>query len=250
MPAPPVPSTAAGRVGAHRITVLAGPTAPTCSTRRPDHLPVAKKADLEASFRACSARCAEAARAEADGDYPRALDRAEAALPLLREYVAFLRRYQKVEAPGLSPVDLIVRYAPPMFAGRSLDAVDAWVAEANRAERAAYPDLPDRLAEARRRLALAVLVWPVWPAAARNRHVDAAGAADLLDFWTRYGAVAHRPGTAPPVYEPVTHPRRRARGKCPTCGRADEAEWAALLGPRACPHCRATGEFAIVARTA
>jgi hypothetical protein len=211
---------------------------------------VARKADLEASFRACSARCAEAARAEADGDYPRVLEAVAVALSVLHDYVAFLRRYQKVEAPGLPPIDLIVRYAPPMFAGRSLDAVDAWLAGANRAERAAYPDLSDRLAAARRRLALAVVVWPAWPAAAPNRHADAAGAADLLEFWTRYGAVARRPGAAPPVYEPVTHPHRRARGKCPTCGRAGEAEWAALVGPRTCPHCRATGEFVIVARTA
>lgn len=177
--------------------------------------PVAKKVDLEASFRACQAHCAEAMRSEADGDYPRALARAETALPLVRESVAFLRRYQKVEAPQLPAVDLILRCAPPLFARRALDAVAAWLAELNRAERAAYADLPDRVAAARRRLALAVRVWPTWPATATPAvaPADAADVARLFDVWTRSGAIARRPGTSPAVYEPVTHPRRPVRGK-------------------------------------
>jgi hypothetical protein len=209
---------------------------------------VAKKADLEASFRACSARCAEATRAEADGDYARVLERAESTLPLLRESIAYLRRYQKVTAPYLPSVDLILRYAPPLFAGQSLDAVAGWFSGASWPERAAYPDLPGRLDAARRRLALAVRVWPAWPAAAAPQAADPAGASELQEFWMRYGAVARRPGAAPPAYEPVTHPRRWARGKCSRCGRSDEAEWADLLAPRTCPHCRAETEFVIVAR--
>jgi len=213
---------------------------------------VAKKVDLEASFRACSARCAEAARAEAASDYPRVLDQAESTLPLLRQYIAYLRRYQKVEAPHLPSVDLILTYAPPIFGRRSLDLVDAWFAEGSRTERAAYPDLPDRLATARGRLALAVRLWPMWPATVGTpiSAPDAAEAALLFDVWTRCGAIARRPGVSPPAYAPVTHPRRRARGKCPHCGRADEAAWADLLDTRRCPHCRAEGPFVIVARTA
>jgi hypothetical protein len=210
---------------------------------------VAKKADLEASFRACQTRCAEATRAEGQGDYARVLERAESTLPLLRESIAYLRRYQKVKAPYLPSVDLILRYAPPLFARRSLDAVDGWFAGASRPERAAYPDLPDRLDAARRRLALAVRVWPAWPAAAVRQATDAAEVSGLLDLWMRYGTVARKPGTAPPVYAPVTHPRRRARGKCARCGRSDEAAWADLLVPRICPHCRTEAVFVIVART-
>ena len=227
-----------GRHPAGRITPL------------PDPLPrplVAKKADLEASFRTCQTRCAEATRAEADGDYSRALERAVAALPLLREYIAYLRRYQKVEAPHLPPVDLILQYAPPLFARGVLDTLDAWLAEAGRAERAAYPDLPGRLEAARRRLALAIRVWPAWPVTAPSP--DGSDATELLRFWTRYGAVARRPGTDAPIFEPVTHPRRSALGKCPGCRRTHETVWAALLDPSPCPHCRAAGPFVIVART-
>jgi hypothetical protein len=103
------------RPSADRISALA--------TAKPDP-PVAKKAELEASFLTAHARCAEAAAAEADLDFPRALRQAEAALPLVRESIAYPRRYHKVEAPNLPAVDLILRFAPPAFARRSLDAVD------------------------------------------------------------------------------------------------------------------------------
>src|SRR5262245_45206661 len=168
-------------------------------SRLPSEPPVAKKADLEASFRECSARCAEATRAEANGDFAVVLERAASTLPRLREYIAYLRRYQQVEAPRLPSVDLILHYAPPMFARRSLDAVGAWLAEATRAERRLYPDLPGRLETARRRLALAARVWPSWRPAAPGTGVpgDAAEVAQLLDFWTRYGVAVGCPDTSP-----------------------------------------------------
>jgi hypothetical protein len=215
----------------------------------PTRCPMAKKAELEASFRKCSALCTEAVQAEADNDFTRLLDRAGATLPLLRESIAFLRRYQKIEAPNLPSVDLILRYAPPMFATRSLDSVDEWFAASSRSERKTYPDLPDRLADARRLLTLAVRVWPPWPAVAQSE-VKAEGAevAQLFNFWSRYGAVVKQPGRTPTTFAPVTHPRCRARGKCPTCGRSDEAAWADLLVRRTCPHCNCAGQFVIVAR--
>ncbi|HJZ94797.1 MAG TPA: hypothetical protein VKE40_28280 [Gemmataceae bacterium] len=210
---------------------------------------MAKKADLEASFRECLARCGDAARAEVDGDFAAVLERAESTLPLLRAYIAYLRRYQGVEAPRLPSIELILHYAPPMFSRRSLDAVDAWLAQASRTERGAYPDLPVRLTDARRRLALAARVWPSWRAAASDRvSPDAAEVAQLFDFWIGYGAVVKCAAPHPPQYQLVTHPQRKALGKCARCGHKDIADWADLLGARVCPHCRATSDFVIVAR--
>jgi hypothetical protein len=213
---------------------------------------VAKKADLEASFRAAQARCAEAAAAEAEWDYLRALAKAEAALPLVRHASAYLRRYQKVAAPNLPAVDLILRCAPAVFARRSLDAVEQWFAAAGRTERTAYPDLMDRLANARWLLDLTVWVWPALPPTAPPRltGAESAHAAQFLDLWRRMGAVADRPGSAPATYQPVTHLRRQVRGKCPHCGRTTEAAWAELLFPVRCPHCRATAVITVVARLA
>ena len=198
---------------------------------------MAKKVDLEATYRDYAARCAEAAQAETDRDYQKMLARAETTVPLFGE------------APRLPSVELILRYAPPLFAWRALDAVDEWYAQASRTDRKAYSDLPDRMQATRGLLALATRLWPSWrpgPVAAAGS--DLAKVAQLLDFWTTYGAVVRRGSTTAPVYALVTHPQRPARGKCARCGHEKEAKWAEFLDATACPHCRATSSFAIVAR--
>jgi hypothetical protein len=210
---------------------------------------VAKKVDLEATYRDYAARCAEAAQAEGDRDYQKMLGRAESTVPLLSEAITYLRRYQKVEAPRLPSVELILRYAPPLFAWRALDAVDEWYAQASRTDRKAYSGLPDRVQATRRLLALATRLWPSWragPIAAAGG--DLAQVAQLLDFWTTYGAVVRRGSTTAPTYELVTHPQRRAQGKCAHCGQQKDAKWSELLDATDCPHCRTKSPFVIVAR--
>jgi len=211
---------------------------------------VAKKADLEASFREYSARCAEAARAEVDRDYPRVLESAESTLPLAREAIAYLRRYQRVPAPRLVSVSQILRYAPPLFARRSLDRVDKWFAEGSRAERKAYPDLPEQLQAARRVMALAARLWPSWRAAAPPvaRGDDPKVMMQLMDVWTSCGAVVRREDARASTFQLVSHPQRRALGKCVRCGHEKEDKWIELLGEGMCPHCRAISSFVILAR--
>jgi hypothetical protein len=178
------------------------------------------------------------------------LEKAESTLPLSREAIAYLRRYQQVAAPRLVSVEQILRYAPPLFARRSLDAVDRWFKEASRTERKAYPDLPEQLQAARRVMALAGQLWPSWRAAAPPpaRRGDPKLVTQLMDFWVSYGAVARRDNVTPPVYQLVTHPQRDARGKCARCGREKAAKWIELLGESVCPHCRAISAFVMVAR--
>jgi hypothetical protein len=202
---------------------------------------LAKKVDLEAGFRAFFARAGDAAQAEDRGDFPGALDRAEACLPDLSGYIAYLRRYQSVEAPRLPPVELIFRLAPPMFSARSLAVVADWYAAAGRTDRKTYADLPAQLEAARDRLALAVRAWPSWRAASPTGATP--DAKSLTDVWVRYGAVAA------PAYTLVTHPTRPAVGKCGRCGSRERAPLEDLLGPRECSRCQASAEFVIVART-
>ena len=176
---------------------------------------MAKKADLESEFRTCTAGCQDAARAEERADFADALNLAESCLPLLRSYVAYLRRYQRVEAPGLPPLELIFRLAPPMFSNRSLNAVQAWFADAGRTERKAYPDLLTRLDEARQRLAVATRLWPAWRITPPGAVTAEAG--HMLDVWVRYGAVSPIPNDADFI-RLVTYPGRASVGKCTRCG--------------------------------
>jgi len=168
----------------------------------------------------------------------------------LREAIAYLRRYQQVATPRLLSVAQILRYAPPLFARRSLDRVDQWYSEGSRNERKAYPDLPEQLQAARRTMALAARLWPSWRAAtpAATRGEDPKLSAQLLDFWASYGALVRRDNATPGVCHLVTHSKRQVRGKCARCGQEKPAKWVELLDASMCPSCRAISTFVIVAR--
>jgi hypothetical protein len=211
---------------------------------------MAKKADLHEAYRSYSALSAEAARAEQNGDHVQALQNAVASLAFQHDSVAFLRRFQKIEAPRLTSVELILRLAPLVFDPKPLDAVADWLAEANRAERKAYPEFAGQLDAARRRLALALRAWPSHrPAALPPLAVeDARTVQEMLAFWTWRGAVLKVAVPGATHYRLVTHPDRLARGKCHRCGAEDRARLAELLAPRRCPHCRAPSEFAVLER--
>jgi len=99
---------------------------------------VVKKADLESAYARHIDHVRQAATAEADRDYREALRRAEASLQYLRDALIYQRRYQKISHPQVAATDLILRLAPPLFARRSLDALEAATQGRTKAERAAF----------------------------------------------------------------------------------------------------------------
>jgi len=211
---------------------------------------MAKKVDLEDNYRSYTACLSVAQQAEQNCDYARMLEKAEASLPLLSEAIAYLRRYQDVEAPRLISIGLILHYSPPMFALKSLDAVHEWYSTASRTDRKAYADLPEQLQAARRELALAGRLWPSWEAAApiATTGTDSQAVERIVNFWATYGAVVRQGNNAPAEYQLVTHPLRAARGKCARCGNTMLTKWMELLERRVCPYCRSTSEFVIADR--
>lgn len=210
---------------------------------------MAKKADLEAAYARWREAAAAADRAERDRDYHAVIRSAVDGLLHLREAIGYQRRYLGTDRPSIPTVDQLLGYAPPLFARHSLDALGGWLGQAKKAERDMYPDLPERLHAARRAMAHAARLWsdlhgldpPSRPHDPEGgREADAAA----IRVWVAIGAVARtRPGAGP--YTPVTDLRREGWGKCPGCGHAHRANYAALLGPLGCPRCGRAGQFVI-----
>jgi len=213
---------------------------------------MAKKVDLEAAFRFCSARSSDALQAEIAGDFSAVLNIAESCLPRLRESIAYLRRFQSIDAPKLIAVELILRYAPPMFAPNYLNAVEEWCAKLNRSERNCYPNLPAEIESARHRMALAARIWPHWPSSSSNQLAESRSidALQIIDVWRRFGAIEREGTNQSGSYRLVSHPKSATRGKCNLCGSEDRAPLFDLLKYRKCPRCQQTGMFTIVGRVA
>jgi hypothetical protein len=212
---------------------------------------VAKKADQEAAHSRYTSLLDEAKTAERNKDFHIVVTRAEAALPSQRDSLAFQRRYLKIERPPLPAVDLLTRYAPPLFAYRVLDALEAWIAECKKAERDAYPHLRGQLETARQVMATASRVWSAWQADLDTpAGEDKATVTALAKVWSSAGAIIRRPDTTKKTYAVVTRVHQEVWGKCPSCGRPHRATYLAMLEPLACPGCAKRGTFTITKRDA
>jgi hypothetical protein len=213
---------------------------------------VARKAELEAAYIVHNEYCDQAELYEAKQDYHAALQHAEFGLSQLQHTLTFQRRFLKIARPALPTVDRIVRLAPPLFARRSLDALAAYIEGRSKADRTAFPDLPDRLADARRTLTFAVHLWSHLSEAlavpAHTLDTDSRAPA-IIKIWFAMGLIFRVRSENTSVYRVVTNPRRDALGKCPGCGASRQAPLLQLLEPLQCHSCNQSYSFAILRRT-
>lgn len=211
-----------------------------------------KKAELETAYEAHTGFTRRAAKAEAERDYRSAIRDATESLSTLKLANAFHRRFIKTDRPPVAAVDMMLRLAPPLFARRSIDALEECVAGWKKPELAVLPGFAERITECRRGLRLAIDLWSALgdentPPVGRGRS-DSTATADILGFWVQAGLVV-RVGTAGVArFRKVTDLRRDAWGKCPACGHAKRAVNADLLRPSECPTCRGQHPFVITKR--
>jgi len=134
---------------------------------------MAKKVDLEAAYRRNDELCRRAVQAETIGDLRAALRLSESCLALLRDALAYQRRYLPTALQPTFAVDRVLSLAPPLFAYRSLDALALYSESRTKAEIATLTDLPGRLIIARQVLSGAIRMWSTLNRAAggatRNR---------------------------------------------------------------------------------
>lgn len=211
---------------------------------------MATKAELETLYNRYRQACVTVVQAETDRDYHAVVREAEASLPLVHPAVTFRRRFLKAD-PGAPTIERLLRYAPPLFLNRSLDAVKQWYSGGTKTERNALPDILDQLEEARRTLTLATELWSVLAAdpSARLR-VDGRGpaAGEIVSIWWNLGLVVAKDRAGHREYMRVSDPRRPMEGKCFECGKMLLIPLTRLLDPYPCPGCRKQCHFVIIRR--
>lgn len=199
---------------------------------------MATKAELQTAFERCEQRRRDVSPLEAARSYAQVVQALLAVLPDQHAAVSYQRRYLKSPAPVTPALDLILRYAPPMFQGGALTAVQQWYDSGTKTERAALPDFPAKIETARAVLAHAVQLWGVLaehPTAILRPTATAHDAA-VLPIWISAGVIAQRPED-PATCSRVSDTRRPAVAKCAGCGRERTALLAELLEPATCPAC-------------
>jgi hypothetical protein len=209
---------------------------------------MAKKVELEDDYKKYQQMCEQIAQSEAERDFGKAIQQAEATLPVAHSAVTFQRRFLKAEIPAIPSIDCILRYAPAMFLQKPIDAVEVWYSEGSRTERNAIPEIPDRVAAARKALATATSLWSALSAEQTSKvGFDSRSLVPLgiVPVWLSLGLITETKHLDRLEYQKVSDPRRRAQGKCSECGRAATGALSKLLDPQTCPACRRTNQFVI-----
>lgn len=206
---------------------------------------MAKKSELEAAYRRYAGACGLAAAAEKRGDLHAALRQCEAALPFVRDAIAYQKRFRKIETPRLIPVERILRLAPSLFDLDSLTAVARWRRAAKPKEKRTYADLSARLARAKRRMAEAARVWAAWETGGSAQTPDEV---KLAATWISLGALAAVPVSGRTQYRVISALRRSVEGKCPECGNLHQSAYPDMLGQAECPSCHGSVQFVLIRR--
>jgi hypothetical protein len=211
---------------------------------------MATKADLESALNRCVGWYETARKAVAAHDYPAAVQAAEASLADTWDTVAFLRRFRQIEKPGLPGVEILLRYAPAVFAWRALDALEAWVTGAKRTDKKAYAHLTADLAAARQALADAARLWDDLdsPLGHPVSGVTSPAATTALNAWVAMGLVSVRGPSGFASGRHVSHPTGQFEAICYSCGELHRASLSDFLNPVNCPGCRRASDFVLARR--
>jgi hypothetical protein len=212
---------------------------------------MAKKVELEGLYNCYCQWCESVARAEAARDFRAAVQQAEASLPLVHSAVTFQRRFLKLDNLITPIIDCVLRYAPPLFLRKALDAVEKWYADGTRTERNALPDMPDRFAAARQTLAVAADLWSSLSARpGAGVHIDnrLPAVTRIIPVWLSAGLIVETNQAGRREYARAGDSRRPVRGKCSECGGIRAAPLAQLLDPARCPTCGQMRQYVIISR--
>lgn len=210
---------------------------------------MARKVDLEAAYSRSIVDWQTVNRAVTEHDYPDAVWSAVKGLPHLWDAVGYQRRYLQVEQPPLSTVEVICRYAPPLFARRELDAVEEWWNSGKRSDKKVYAAVATELASAQRAMTLAARLWDAADGkTSLSRDTDDKVAKHIIGTWTAMGVVSLQRSNGATVSRHVTQIDGRVQGKCASCGTSRQFVLLEVMGSSTCERCGRMSEKAIERR--
>ena len=212
---------------------------------------MAKKAELESAYIRHANLCRAATEAEARRDYSTALRTAELGLKYLPFAIAYHRKFLPTHQPVNGSVDCVLRLAPPLFARRSLDALQVYAESRKKTERSHLPDLPDRIHTAREQMALAAQIWSGFSSSRTifpEPKEHARTTSWLIEVWTGMGLIVAKGSGTTKGYAFVTDLSRDTWARCSACGVMRRAPALVLLDPSVCPSCGRQSEFVLAQR--
>jgi rubrerythrin len=201
---------------------------------------VPTKAELQVAYADYLSMCDRASAAVVALDFAGAVSHADQSLSLLQRSLQFQRKFQK-DSPILVPsIDLLVRFAAPLFAFAPIDRLTTWFGNLSRAEKQHCSFLQEKLELAQRQLQLASKIWANL-LEADSKPVPFSNQNPIAQVWVQMGVVEQSSDR----FRLTANYQKQVYGKCSTCGLLVRGMFTAFLEPRTCPACQQKRLFVI-----
>jgi hypothetical protein len=216
------------------------------------------KAELEDDRAQYDALLSQAKSALVGGCFSEAVRLAVSSWEHIDGMMQYERRYEDREFDSIEGIDIVLRHAPLLFEHQSLDKLEALLETQRRIEKNTSADMADKLAKARALM---------WDAHRMWGHLEAHPDARQDELRQKLGGEQERWRLMAEGWEGMGIIRRTGEGgsyrlalstrldeavlaKCPACGVVVRAPKTRFLGELACPKCRKTTLFVMLARDA
>lgn len=216
---------------------------------------MATKAELEQDCVEYNRHLDLARNALQQGDIIQAVEAAVASWPFIDGMMQFERKYGGREFDTIAAIEIVLKIAPLVFDRQNLDRLEQLLREKKRIDKNTNADLANKLAEARRLMREAHRLWchveqqPNCRQDELRRILE--GDQDrwrqIAEAWHGFGLLRKTPEANTYRLGFITNMEDHVSGKCPACGIIGKARKEKFLESAACPKCKETVHFVIIA---
>lgn len=214
-----------------------------------------KKADLKEHAERYENQLSEAALAERNGFFRRAVQIAWESCRYVDGMMHYRERYEDAEFSSIRSLELILKLAPLLFDFDSLNQLEPWLKDARRVEKRTSDDLAEKIADARKLMWDAHRMWGHTEASPGTRQDQLrqqhGGDQDrwrgIAEKWERMGLLQRTPSGGSYELSLITRMGQIVSGKCSACGTITQAPKAMFLEDLTCPKCSQIADFVLLA---
>ncbi|MFL5244104.1 MAG: hypothetical protein ACJ8FY_18525 [Gemmataceae bacterium] len=214
------------------------------------------KAEMESHRDEYYALVAKAQTARQNGAHLQAIKSAVSSWVHIDGMMQYERKYDKTDLVHLEGVEIVLALAPYLLDFESLNQLDDLLRSQRRIEKNTSADLVENVAKARAMMRKAYDFWNFLECNSdfsqqlvnENRQRDQIDWRSIGKTWEEMGLIKRSTDEVSKDFVLATEMRAHCLAKCSSCGVVGKAAKAKFLEKMACPKCKTTAYFVILAR--
>lgn len=214
------------------------------------------KVEMESHRNEYHALVSKARAAIQSGAHLQAVQMAVSSWPHIDGMMQYERKHEKMDLVHLEGVEIVLAHAPYLLDFESLNQLDNLLKSQRRIEKNTSADLAENVAKSRALMREAYDFWSFLESSQdspeqqlnENWKRNQVSWQSIAKTWEAMGLIRRSSNRDPKGFVFSTQMRAHSVGKCSSCGAIGKAAKAKFLQKMACPKCKTTAYFVILAR--